>query len=93
MVSPTGSNRSLSALPSPKARVVAFIAIVVAGIAGALIGSALIDLQCSGNCDVPIGIGLLFGSIIGAGGMSIVTVLVLRAAGEWRELADGKPHR
>lgn len=85
-----GSNRSLSALPSPKARIVAFIAILIAGIAGALIGSAMIDLQCSGSCDVPIGIGLLTGSLIGASGMSIVTVLVLRAAGEWRELADNK---
>ena len=91
-MTPTGTNRSLSALPSPKARVVAFIAILVAGIAGALIGSALIDLQCSGNCDVPIGLGLLLGGIIGAGGMSIVTVLVLRAAGEWRELADRETH-
>lgn len=90
--SPPGSNHSLSALPSPTARIVAFIAILVAGIAGALIGSAMIDLQCSRSCDVPIGIGLLIGSLIGAGGMSIVTVLVLRAAGEWRELADGEPH-
>lgn len=71
---------------------IAFIAILVAGLAGALIGSALIDLQCSGNCDVQIGIGLLVGSLIGAGGMSIVTVLVLRAAGEWRELTDREPH-
>lgn len=51
----------------------------------------MIDLQCSGRCDVPIGIGLLIGSLIGAGGMSIVTVLVLRAVGEWRELADRTP--
>ena len=87
-MTPTGTNHSLSALPSPKARIVAFIAILIAGVAGALIGAALIDLQCSGNCDVPIGLGLLLGGIIGAGGMSIVTVLVLRAAGEWRELAD-----
>lgn len=82
------SDRPLSALPSPAARIIAFIAILVAGLAGALIGAAMIDLQCSGNCDVPIGIGLLLGSLIGAGGMSIVTVLVLRAVGEWRELAD-----
>lgn len=52
----------------------------------------MIDLQCSGSCDVPIGIGLLTGSLIGAGGMSIVTVLVLRAAGEWRELSDSQSH-
>jgi hypothetical protein len=78
-------------LPSPTARIISFIAILVAGLAGALIGSAMIDLQCSGRCDVPIGIGLLIGSLIGAGGMSIVTVLVLRAVGEWRELADRTP--
>lgn len=51
----------------------------------------MIDLQCSGSCDVSIGIGLLIGSLIGSGGMSIVTVLVLRAVGEWRELADREP--
>ena len=65
----------------------------MAGIAGALIGSAMIDLQCSGNCDVPIGIGLLIGALIGSIGMSIITVLVLRAVGEWRELADGQPNK
>ena len=80
--------RPLSALPSPKARAVAFVAILVAGLAGALIGSAMVDLQCSGSCDVPVGIGMLVGSLIGAGGMSVVTVLVLRALGEWREIAD-----
>lgn len=82
------STRPLSALPSPKARAVAFIAILVAGLAGVLIGSAMVDLQCSGSCDVPVGIGMLVGSLIGAIGMSVVTVLVLRAHGEWRELAD-----
>lgn len=88
-----GANRQLSALPSPIARIVAFVAILVAGIAGALIGSAMTDLQCSGNCDVPIGIGLLIGSLIGSIGMSIITVLVLRAVGEWRELADDQPNQ
>lgn len=73
-------------------RVIAFIAILVAGLAGALIGSAMVDLQCSGQCDAPIGIGMLVGSLIGAGGMSIITVLVLRAVGEWRELADREPN-
>ncbi len=72
------------------ARAIAFIAILVAGLAGALIGSAIVDLQCSGHCDAPIGIGMLIGSLIGASGMSIITVLVLRAVGEWRELADRK---
>lgn len=93
MSSSPGSNSSLSALPSPAARIVAFVAIVVAGIAGALIGSAMIELQCNGNCEVPIGIGLLIGALIGSIGMSIVTVLVLRAIGEWRELADNQQNK
>lgn len=87
-----GANRPLSALPSPTARLAAFIAILIAGLAGALIGAAMVDLQCTGRCDAPIGIGLLIGSLIGAGGMSIVAVLVLRAVGEWRELADRESH-
>ena len=80
--------RALSALPSVGARVVAFIGILIAGFAGALIGFSLIDLQCQGSCDVPNSIGLVSGAVISAAGMSVVVVLVLRAVGEWREL-DG----
>ena len=40
------------------------------------------------ECSVGTGIGLLLGAVIGAIGMSVVSVLVLRAVGEWRELAD-----
>ena len=86
------ANRPLSAIPSPRARIIAFIAIITSGVAGALIGSTMVDLQCIGSCGVPIGIGLLLGSLIGAGGMSIVAVLVLRSVGEWREVAD-REHR
>lgn len=82
--------RPLSALPSVLARVVAFASIVVAGFAGGLIGFTLIDLQCKGNCDVPNSIGLIIGAIIGAFGMGVVSVLVLRATGEWKELEDRK---
>ncbi|MCB1252360.1 MAG: hypothetical protein KDB39_03765 [Austwickia sp.] len=80
--------RPLSAIPSVGARVTAFIAILVAGLAGALIGGTLVSLQCDGNCSVPIGIGILVGAVIAAGGMAIVAVLVMRAAGEWREFDD-----
>lgn len=80
--------RALSALPSPLARVVAFIGVLVAGAAGAAIGFALVDLQCAGACSVGTGIGLFSGAIIGALGMAVVSVLILRAVGEWRELAD-----
>jgi len=80
--------RTLSALPSPRARVIAFAGVLIAGAASAAIGYSLVDLQCDGECSVGTGIGLLLGAVIGAIGMSIVSVLVLRAVGEWRELAD-----
>ena len=80
--------RALSALPSPRARVIAFAGVLLAGVAGAAIGYSLIDLQCAGECSVGTGIGLLLGAIVGAIGMAVVSVLVLRAVGEWRELAD-----
>ena len=78
--------RPLSALPSPAARVAAFVAILLGGVAGAIIGYTLVDLQCTGSCDTPKGIGLLIGAVAAAGGMSIVAVLVLRAVGEWRQI-------
>jgi len=82
--------RPLSALPSVFARAVAFVSIIVAGIAGALIGFTLVDLQCQGDCDVPNSIGLILGAATGALGMGVVAVLVLRATGEWKELEDRK---
>ena len=82
--------RPLSALPSVFARAVAYVSIIIAGIAGALIGFTLVDLQCQGNCDVPNSIGLIIGAATGALGMGVVAVLVLRATGEWKELEDRK---
>jgi len=78
--------RPLSALPSPAARVAAFAAIILGGAAGGLIGYLLVDIQCTGDCSVPLGLGAFFGAVVAAGGMSIVAVLVLRALGEWREV-------
>jgi hypothetical protein len=80
--------RPLSALPSPAARAVAFVAICLGGVAGALIGYSLVELQCDGDCALPLGLGILGGAVVAAGGMAIVAVLVLRAIGEWRELQD-----
>ena len=76
----------LSALPSPKARVAAFVAILLGGLAGGLIGYTLVKLQCHGTCAAQRGLGALFGAIIAALGMSVVAVLVLRAIGEWKEI-------
>lgn len=78
--------RPLSALPSPLARALAFASILLGGIAGGLIGYSLVDIQYSGESSIPLGIGLLAGSIIAAGGTAIVAVLVLRAVGEWRDV-------
>ncbi|NBU61211.1 MAG: hypothetical protein EBS27_05495 [Actinobacteria bacterium] len=83
-------DRRMSALPSVLARVVAFVSIIVAGVAGALIGFTLVDLQCQGECDVPNSIGLILGAATGALGMGVVAVLVLRATGEWKELERRK---
>jgi hypothetical protein len=82
------SDRPLSALPSTTARIVAFSSIVLAGLAGGTIGYALVSVQCTGECAVPIGIGMLVGSSSFALGMSVVAVLGLRAMGEWRERGD-----
>lgn len=79
---------SLSALPSTAARALAFVSILVGGLAGGLIGYALVDVQCDGDCGVPLGLGVLVGSVLSAGGTAIVAVLVLRALGEWREMSD-----
>jgi hypothetical protein len=81
-------DQPLSALPSPAARAAAFAAILLAGLAGALIGYSLVELQCEGDCGRALGLGILAGAVVAAGGMSIVAVLVLRALGEWRELQD-----
>lgn len=79
-------DRRLSALPSARARVLAFVAIIVAGLAGGVIGWSFVGLQCKGNCTTPSGIGAVVGGGITAGGVAIVAVLGLRAMGEWRRL-------
>ena len=81
-----GAEDPLSALPPPKARIAAFVAILLGGFAGGLIGYTLVKLQCHGTCSTQRGLGTLFGAIIAALGMSVVAVLVLRALGEWKEV-------
>lgn len=81
-------DRPLSALPSPLARALAFAAIVVAGLCGALIGWSFVDLQCTGECATPSGIGAIVGGVLSAGGVAIVSVLTLRAMGEWKRIRE-----
>jgi hypothetical protein len=80
--------RPLSAIPPVAARAIAFVVILLGGLAGGLIGYALVDLQCEGDCTVAKGFGLLTGAVVCAAGLAIVAVLALRAMGEWREISD-----
>ncbi len=68
----------------------AFVAILVAGACGLLIGNAFVGLQCAGNCDVQRGLGAFAGAIIAAVGVAVIAVLVLRAMGEWKAGESGR---
>jgi hypothetical protein len=83
---PSAADRPLSALPSPAARAAAFVAILLGGFAGGLIGYTLVEIQGTGDLAVPLGLGAFVGAVAAAAGMSVVAVLVLRAVGEWHEL-------
>lgn len=75
-----------SALPALALRIGAAVAIVVAGLCGALIGYAFADLQCVEACGTWRGIGTLVGASIAAIGVTIVVVLALRAMDEWQTI-------
>ena len=80
--------RPLSALPSARARALAFAAILLAGVCGGLIGASLVNIQCKGDCSTPSGIAAVFGALVCAAGVAVVVVLVLRAMGEWRRISQ-----
>jgi hypothetical protein len=67
-----------------RARVLAFVAILVAGVLGGLIGWGIVDLQGGGS--TASGVGAVVGALVAAGGVAVVAVLVLRAMGEWRRI-------
>ena len=69
-------------LPSRGAFLLAFGAVVLAGVLGAIIGFGISDV--SSQSDLSHLIGAFVGAAIGAGGVGIVAVLVLRAMAEWR---------
>ena len=78
----------MSAIPPVAARAVAFTVTLLGGLAGGLIGYALVDLQYHGDSALPAGVGLLVGAVVCAAGLAVVAVLALRAMGEWREIQD-----
>ena len=69
-------------LPSRGAFLLAFGSVVLAGILGGIIGYGIADV--SSQSDVSHLVGTFIGSLIGAAGVGIVAVLVLRAIAEWR---------
>ena len=73
-----------TALPSTGARVLAFVAILVGGLCGGLIGYGFTDLQCTDECTTLAGGAGLLGAVVGAAGVGVVAILALRAMGEWR---------
>jgi hypothetical protein len=73
-------------MPSLGARILAFLAILLGGLCGGLIGYGFTDLQCADGCTgLAGGVGVL-GAVIGAVGVGVVAVLALRAMGEWRTI-------
>ena len=80
---PESSDYAPTALPSTGARVLAFVAIIVGGLCGGLIGYGFVDVQCTDDCATVAGLAGLVGAALGAIGVGIVSVLALRAMGEW----------
>lgn len=106
-----------TALPSVTARILAFVAILLGGLCGGLIGYSVTDLQCGATgtivvpradapgdappttiardtapastaergCTTIVGVGAVVGAVVGAGGVAVIAVLVLRAMAEWRK--------
>ncbi len=79
-----GASVTRSALPGRRARAVATAAILLAGACGGLIGYALVDVSCSGDCGWQLGVGTFLGSVACAAGVAVVASLTLRAMSEWR---------
>jgi hypothetical protein len=70
-------------LPGRTAFLLAFFAVVLAGAFGGIIGYGVADVGSHSSSDTPRLLGTIVGSVVGAGGVGIVAVLVLRAMSEW----------
>jgi hypothetical protein len=78
----TTSDYAPTSMPSTGARILAFGAILLAGVCGGLIGYGVTDV--TGGSSLAAGIGALVGAVAGAAGVGVVAVLALRAMAEWR---------
>jgi hypothetical protein len=72
--------------PSRGVLAAAFVAVVIAGAAGAVIGEGLVGVGCRGSCSNARGVAAVIGGLAAALGVGIVAVLVLRAMSEWRRV-------
>ena len=68
-------------LPGRAAYLISFGAVVLAGVFGGIIGFGVADVGSSSSAARFV--GTLLGATIGAAGVGIVAVLVLRAMSEW----------
>jgi hypothetical protein len=84
---PTDPDYAPTSLPSTGARVLAFVAILIGGLCGGLIGYGFTDLSCTDGCSSLAGGAAVLGAAIGAVGVGVVSVLALRAMGEWRTVS------
>lgn len=80
------SDYTPTSLPPLGARILAFVAILLGGLFGGLIGYGYADLQCTGDCTTVTGGFGVLGAVVGAVGVGVVAVLALRAMGEWRTI-------
>jgi hypothetical protein len=88
-----GDDYAPTALPSVGARALAFAAILVAGACGGLIGYAVVDLQCTGDCSTLAGAVGVLTAAAAAIGVAVICVLALRALGEWRTIQHREQRR
>jgi hypothetical protein len=70
--------------PSLLSRVLTVVAVLGAGAMGGLIGWAVVDLQCHGDCDLQTGVGSFVGAVLAALGTALICVLAVQAMAEWR---------
>ena len=60
--------------------------IIIAGVAGGLIGWSIVDLQCTDDCSSTAALTGVATALICAIGVAVVAVLTLRAMAEWKAI-------
>ena len=88
MNSPQDATALPDASPPIWARLTAVAAVVIAGIAGGLIGWSVVNLQCTGDCATTAALLSIGGAVIAAIGVAVVAVLTLRAMAEWKAIEN-----